>query len=267
MPTMTAEELDQLAEQTVLQDMEQLTPAPKPEPTKESGPMAWRARGGWLYQGRCPLEFGRAGDGQLLLEMRAMTDRAPDRQELSDIREKYDDAARAAVMAELQADPCWQQFIEAKSEVNSVSMQIEKAEEQIRKLEEERTRLAAKPRGQGSRLAAIAKETAELAQKVNGLRLEISALEPIHHGARESAKSRIQAIAMSTAQRIRQEAMQDLDRTIADFLAKNSETLTQLCAHMQARQGRNYDSWIAELRTFMLGRLERAEPMLDPANA
>jgi hypothetical protein len=239
-------------------EMEALTPEPA-----LTGPLAWKARGGWGWKGFAPAELGADTDGTLLLSLRICTTRPATVGEMSHEADRQDNAARSAILAALQADECWPAFLESKTELETTQQQIAALETERKTLEKERLTLAAKPRGRGPRLAEIAQLQAGIATRIDALQLEAEALRPIHDEARQRAETRARQLALDVVRRIRDEQQAALDAALADFISRHSDEWTAIASRLHARACRTHDGWVGSLRTFALARLAHAEPATE----
>lgn len=264
---MTDKELDALARDTLAEMGE--TPAIPPEPpdTQEAAEdqfLTWLPRGNWIWQGRTPAELGSDAEGRILLTLSLATSRQPTTGELNGIASDSDNKARADALTRLQATPEWASFLEAKAEHTDVKQRLDTLEKERRELESEQTKLAARPKGQGKRLVEIQQRQSEISKEKEAAGLELQALTPILSDARRKAEELARQIALDAVSAIREEQMEALEAALADFYRRHSNELTDLAARLSARSRHRHDTWVGSIKTFILSRLEGAQPALEP---
>jgi hypothetical protein len=199
----------------------------------------------------------------LLLPLSIASNRPVAHGELYRHADHQDERARTAILAALQSDDCWPSFIESKAELEAAQQQVATLEAERNKLEKERLTLAAKPKGKGPRLAEIAQLQADMAKRIDAVRLEVDALQPIHDLARQRAETRARALALEVVRSVRDEGQQALDAELAAFFSRHSDELTNLASRLHARACSTHDGRVAQLRSFALSRLQRAEPATE----
>jgi hypothetical protein len=265
---LTEKKLDQLAADT-LAEMGEAPPVLPEQPVTEEdapdepGPLSWLPKGSWVWRGRNPVELGSDGDGRMILTLNVVTSRAPALGEFSQVASDLDDKARADALFRLQSTPEWASFIEAKAEHTSIRNRLDSLVKEDCELESERLQLASRPKGKGARLVEIESRQTELSKEKRAAEMELQALHRILDDARKAAIAQASVLALDTIAAVRAEMQQSLDNALTDFTRKHAAELSALAERLVARNSKQHETWLGSVKTFILARLEAAQPALD----
>jgi hypothetical protein len=268
----TNAELNELARATLAEMGEAPPVIPPEQPAAEEdaedeplAPLSWISRGNWAWRGRTPAELGSDAAGCPILTLTLQTNRPPALGELGKVADDTADKARADALSLLQSTEEWGSYLEAKAEQASVKHRLDALEKEGKELESERQRLAARPKNQGRRLAEIAARQSDISKEKHAAELELQAMQPIYTDARLKAQERARVVALDTVTTIRQQQLQALDNALAEFYSRHADELTDIAARVIAKASQGHDTCVADLRMFILSRMEAANPLPEPS--
>ncbi|HWG41552.1 MAG TPA: hypothetical protein VN688_02115 [Gemmataceae bacterium] len=257
---MTEAELTKIAEVTF---NENAGDAPPQQEEKPDEPAIWKPRGDWKWSDHSPVAMGIDGLDVVTLSLKFQAANLG-RQRMLSMRDDLAGRARSTLLAALQKHEAFQRWAEVNAEHRLAVLRVNELEQKAAALQKEKLQLTAKPKGSGPKLVSNKAEQEENARLLEAARAEQEAFAPIADEARQTVEALTRQMAQESARASYDEHMAEIDAKLADFAARNSETLTELAAMVQ---GRKAAVQAYELTAFALAQLHDPQPSPEQLNA